>query len=321
MFDIVMSLYNKAAFVGATIDAVIAQTHRDWRLFVVDDGSTDTSAEVVRAYGDPRIALIEQSNQGVGPARNAGIAAGSQAWIALLDADDLWNADHLHELAAVIERFPEAVLAGCGFTRFTGSFTPQAQSGGRQKRHLVRYFADCARGRELFFTSSAAVRRSAIGTVGAFEPLPGNEDVELWARLALAGPIAVSERKTVYYRLATGGITERGMGGRAQPPRPMRREEMSSTIPTLTRLLPTVSDKRLRKDVRAYMDSRVGLALVEAVLSGDFDYARHVRTLYESKPTGKARIAHMLARLPGPMARAAVAGGRALQRALRRLRG
>lgn len=298
-----MSLYNKEAFVGATIDSVLAQTHRDWRLYIVDDGSTDASAEVVRNYDDPRIILIQQHNRGVGPARNAGIAAGSARWIAFLDADDVWNTDHLQEIALLIERFPEAVLAGCGFSRFSGSLMPRQSSDGLPDRRLVRYFADCARGLELFFTSSAAVRRSAIEQVGKFEPLPGNEDVELWARVALAGPVAVSARKTVNYRLETGGITERGMGGKAMASRPMRREDMSSTIPTLTRRLPDVMDKQLAADIRTYMDSRVGLTLVQSALAGDMNYARHVRTLYEGRPRGKASVAAAIIRLPGPLAR------------------
>ena len=58
MFDVVMSLYNKATFVEATIRAVIAQSFADWRLFVVDDGSTDGGAEIVSQFDDPRITLI-----------------------------------------------------------------------------------------------------------------------------------------------------------------------------------------------------------------------------------------------------------------------
>ena len=98
MFDIVISLYNKEKFIGATIEAVLAQTCRDWRLFIVDDGSTDRGAEIVRGFDDPRISLIRQQNQGVGPARNTCAHAGAAKWIAFLDADDLWNAGHLAEL-------------------------------------------------------------------------------------------------------------------------------------------------------------------------------------------------------------------------------
>lgn len=307
MFDIVMSLYNKEKFVTATIKAVLAQTYEDWRLIVVDDGSADRGADVVAGYDDPRIRLIRQGNRGVGTARNAGIRAGSAEWIALLDADDVWNVDHLEELDGLRRDFPQAVLIGSGFTRFSGAITPPTLSGGSRERRLARYFAECARGRELFFTSSAAVRRTALGEVGEFEDLPGNEDVELWARLALHGAVAVSSKHTANYRVDTGGITEEGMGGHKPAPKPMRREELSSTIPMLDRALPGVADPVLRQDIVAYMDSRIGLRLVSAVLERDFDYARHLISLYKGKPRGKAWVAALIARLPKLLARSAVA--------------
>src|SRR5947209_862199 len=228
MFDIVIALYNKEKFVEATIDSVLRQSYKEWRLFVVDDGSSDRGAELVRNYRDPRITFIQQENRGVGPARNAGIRAGNSDWIAFLDADDLWNADHLEELDALRRSYPEAVLAGCAFTRFSGMVSLAQRSPGPGTRRLARYFAECARGRELFFTSSAGVRRSALDVVGDFEPLPGNEDVEMWARLALHGPVTVSDRPTVNYRVGTGGLTDLRT---SEGHKPLRREQLSSTIP------------------------------------------------------------------------------------------
>lgn len=318
MFDIVMPLYNKEAFVGATIDAILAQSFGDWRLFVVDDGSTDGGSALVQGYADPRIMLIRQANLGVGPARNAGIAAGRAQWIAFCDADDVWNADHLRELGALRTQFPEAALIGCAFRRFSGAAVPTIRSPGDPLRRLARYFRECAQGRELLLTSSAAVRRSAIVEVGGFERLPGNEDVELWARLALYAPVAVSSRATVNYRVDTGGISERGMGGRKAPDKPTRREELSSAIPTLDRALDWVTDPALRDDIIAYTDSRIGIRLTAAVLERDIAYARKLRPLYRAKPLGKARVAAAIARLPAPLARWSVAAATRLRRMLRR---
>jgi hypothetical protein len=315
VFDVVMPLYNKEKFVAETIESVLAQSFPDWRLFVVDDGSTDRGADVVRGYGDPRITLIEQVNQGVGPARNAGIRAGKAEWIAFIDADDLWNADHLEELNALRRSFDDAVLIGCAFRRFGGAIPRQQWTGGGERR-LARYFAECARGRELLVTSSAAVPRSALAATGEFKPLPGNEDVELWARLALHGPVAVSSRVTVNYRVDTGGITDAGVGAYQPGSRPMRREDFSSTIPTLEAALPQIGDPALRKDISHYMDSRVGLRLVAAVLQGDLTYARQVRAFYRGRPAGKAKAAAAIARLPAPLARLIVRAGLIAKRRL-----
>lgn len=305
MFDVVMPLYNKREFVGRTIASVICQSFTDWRLIVVDDGSSDGGADVVRHFDDPRISLIQQSNNGVGPARNAGIAASKAGWIAFLDADDLWNADHLAELDLLRRQFPESGLLGCAFGRFSGALEPKLQSSAGNRR-LARYFAECARGQELLVTSSAAVRRGAVDRVGPFEDLPGNEDVELWARLAIHWPVAVSGRQTVNYRVQSGGITDEGMRGCKTQARPVRREELSSTIPTLERKLADLMDARLHQDIIAYMDSRIGVRLTAAVLDGDIHYARQLRRLYRGKPLGKARVAAAIAALPPPLARAAI---------------
>ena len=310
MFDVVMPLYNKGKFVEATIESVLAQRHGEWRLFVVDDGSSDNGVELVRRFSDPRVKLIEQSNKGVGPARNRGIREGTADWIAFLDADDVWNPDHLEELAALRTAFPEAVLLGCAFRRFSGAVEP-GPSARQGRRRLSRYFADCARGQELLVTSSAAVSRAALAAVGDFKPLPGNEDVELWARLALTGPVAVSSRQTVNYRVDSGGITDTAR--RMRVGKPLRRAELSSAIPTLEDALPGLIDPTLRQDVNDYMDSRIGVRLVAAVLEGDMAYARQLRSLYRGNPKGKAMIGAAIARLPAPLARMLIRTGQRLR--------
>jgi hypothetical protein len=167
-------------------------------------------------------------------------------------------------------------------------------------------------------TSSSAVSRAAIGAAGGFKPLPGNEDVELWARLALHGPVAASSRCTVNYRTETGGITDAGMGGHKPKPKSTRREDLSSTIPILEAFLPQVNDRRLREDIIAYMDSRIGIRLVAAVLEGDIDYARRLLPLYRGKPIGKARAAAAVARLPAPLGKSIVATRSLIKRATSR---
>lgn len=307
MFDIVLTLYNKAPFIAETIASVRAQNFRKWRMFVVDDGSTDGGAEIVEALRDPRINLIRQDNQGVGPARNRGISAGGAEWIAFLDGDDIWNADHLAELDEVRRAVPDAALIGGGFQRFAGAARPLAASRGGPNRRPARYFYECARGAELFTTSSAAVSRRALEVVGAFKPLPGNEDVELWARLALHGPVAVSDKRTILYRTESGGITDKLARGPRH--RPLERDQLSSTIPTLTKLLPEIADQALVRDIAEYMDSRIGMSMVGALLSGEVAYARRLRALYRTRPLGLARWAALIAQLPRPIATLLVRAG------------
>ncbi len=113
---IVIPLYNKRSLVERAIRSIQEQTFEDWRLIVVDDGSTDDGGDIVRGIADGRIELIRQSNQGPGAARNAGIARAESEFIAFLDADDQWYPWYLanaldaikkNDVAMVISMFHE----------------------------------------------------------------------------------------------------------------------------------------------------------------------------------------------------------------------
>src|SRR5579863_46296 len=101
-FSVVVPLYNKALTVEATMAALLAQDFPDFEVVVVDDGSTDDGGRRVAAIRDPRIRAIRQSNSGVSVARNCGIEIAKAEWLALLDADDIWDADHLSKAACAI---------------------------------------------------------------------------------------------------------------------------------------------------------------------------------------------------------------------------
>ncbi len=88
MISIVIPLYNKIKSIARAIDSVLAQTYADWELVVIDDGSTDSSKDIVTSYTDPRIKYYYQSNAGVSTARNNGVQKAKGEWIVFLDADD-----------------------------------------------------------------------------------------------------------------------------------------------------------------------------------------------------------------------------------------
>jgi teichuronic acid biosynthesis glycosyltransferase TuaG len=92
---VVIPCYNAAKFIGATLDSVLVQTHRNVEVIVVDDKSTDSSAAIVREFAgrDKRVVLIEMQKNAGAPAapRNTGVRAARSPWIAFLDADDLWH--------------------------------------------------------------------------------------------------------------------------------------------------------------------------------------------------------------------------------------
>lgn len=99
LVSIITPLYNGERFLSATIDSVIAQTYKEWEMIIINDGSKDGGESIARAYAekDSRIKVLSQPNRGSAAARNNGIRMATGRYIALLDADDLWEPDFLEQ--------------------------------------------------------------------------------------------------------------------------------------------------------------------------------------------------------------------------------
>ena len=105
-FAVIIPAFNASATLRQAVDSVLAQTYAAHEIIVIDDGSTDTTAEVARSY-DTRVTLISQANSGVSAARNAGARAASAEWLCFLDADDWYYPERLAAYAAMIREVPD----------------------------------------------------------------------------------------------------------------------------------------------------------------------------------------------------------------------
>ncbi|WP_405324068.1 glycosyltransferase family 2 protein [Fibrobacter sp.] len=112
MISIVLPSYNRARIISNAIESILRQTYRDFELIVVDDGSTDNTEEVVRAFNDDRIVYVKQKNAGACVARNNGIAHARGEYIAFQDSDDIWHADKLEkQIAALVQNQADLVFS------------------------------------------------------------------------------------------------------------------------------------------------------------------------------------------------------------------
>ncbi len=109
-YSIVLPTYNRARFLDAAIDSVLAQSVNDWELVIVDDGSTDNTREIALRYKDERIKYYYQENLERSAARNNGIKRASGAFIAFLDSDDIYLPNHLEEAEKLIQSTSEEAL-------------------------------------------------------------------------------------------------------------------------------------------------------------------------------------------------------------------
>jgi glycosyltransferase involved in cell wall biosynthesis len=119
LVSVIVPAFNAATYIRQTLDSVLAQTYRTIEVIVVDDGSEDTTADIVEEFvaKDPRVRLIQQSNAGVGAARNTAIREARGTYLAPLDADDLWSPEKLETQVACMQKSgPNTGLVYCSST-------------------------------------------------------------------------------------------------------------------------------------------------------------------------------------------------------------
>ena len=201
---IVTPAWNMAPWIAETIRSAIAQTHTDWRMVVIDDGSTDATADVVAGFHDDRITLLRQANAGVSVARNRGLAAldASVDAVLCLDADDCLTADALARLVAALRAAPGTVAAAgpCAIT-------------GRVLRPPAGDLVEPLLRRNRFANGGHLLIRHAAA-VAAGPHIPGlayGEDWDYLIRLALIGPftVAAGRAPVLHVRVRPGGACHR----------------------------------------------------------------------------------------------------------------
>jgi glycosyltransferase involved in cell wall biosynthesis len=186
MVSVVIPAYNVERWLGGTMQSVLSQTYQDLEIIVVDDGSTDRTAQVVEAIKDERVSCIRQENRGLSGARNTGILAARGRYVALLDADDLFKPEKLERQVAVLDQCPSVGLVTCGFELIdeAGSHLGEERnwlSHPRIDLNLLLFWNP-------LLPSTLLIRRQWFDRVGLFdETLRRYEDWDLPIRLASAG--------------------------------------------------------------------------------------------------------------------------------------
>lgn len=163
--SVVIPAYNAAAFLGEAIVSVLSQRGPSCEVIVVNDGSTDDTAEVAAGYAQVR--LVNRSNGGIGAARNSGLREAKAPLIAFLDADDVWPAGRLQHMFAALASGVDAVFG-------------EAVEFGESREETPPQPA--------LLAGTLLMRREAAARVGAFqEGLHFGEFIDWWARAEEAG--------------------------------------------------------------------------------------------------------------------------------------
>jgi glycosyltransferase involved in cell wall biosynthesis len=195
--SVVLPAFNRERSIARAIDSVVAQDFEYFELNVVDDGSTDHTAEVARSYDDPRIRVISlERNRGSNVARNAGIEAASAPLIAFLDSDDVYLP---HKLATVVRAFDEDPALDVLVDSYVKVTSPNAKRRQIERRNpVIRSTDEFARhlfGRKLWKpTSSITVTRDAASRAGMFdESVKRRQDLDFLIRLSAFANCAATD--------------------------------------------------------------------------------------------------------------------------------
>lgn len=189
--SVVLSAHNDARWLPEAIESTLGQSHTDFELLLIDDGSTDDTLAVMERYArrDARIRVSSQANRGLARSLNVGLAQARAEWVARMDADDVMLPNRLERQLAFVQEHPQVAAASClnylineagdvfwqrASARFT---TPQAVQEARRNGELIE-----------IWHSSAILRRDVVLAVGGYRPeFSLTEDGDLWNRLLDAG--------------------------------------------------------------------------------------------------------------------------------------
>lgn len=190
LVSVIVPAYQAEAYLREALDSALKQDHEAFELIVIDDGSTDRTAEIAAAYP---VRLVRREQGGPAAARNSGLAVAKGEFITILDADDVWPPDRLSCQLAHLAAHPEQgiVLGLAEVFLSPGESRPAHDPGFAEGEKVIGHPA------------TMLARRDVFGVVGAFdEALRLSEDIDWLARASDAGIIAGRvDRTLLYYRI------------------------------------------------------------------------------------------------------------------------
>ena len=215
--SIIIPLYNGAAEIGKTIQALAKQTYQDLEIIIVDDGSKDNPGDVIAAIGDKRVIFVRQENQGPARARNNGLSRATGEYIMFLDHDDLLAPKAIEEAVKFLEEHPDYGVAYFDFIYYMAGTPPiyykhrlaRSWSGKEVFENMLRYGPMCN-------PSQALMRRSAMKDAVYENALVGSDDWDYFLQIASHGNLFGFIPKVLVYRELSRNSFTGGVAGRVK---------------------------------------------------------------------------------------------------------
>jgi len=198
--SVAMSVFNGEIFLAESIQSVLAQTMDDFEFIIIDDGSTDRSAEIIKGFDDPRIRYVHQTNKGLATSLNKAISLSRSDLIARIDSDDLWVPEKLKCQVEFMDKHPEVVLLGgeIQLIDMDGNYMYTVHKPHSDEEN--RRYLDI---KNMWTHSAVIFRQESVEKVGGYITTKYTyfEDYVLWHQLAKLGKVAQLDKVVTKYRV------------------------------------------------------------------------------------------------------------------------
>ena len=231
-FSVIISVYNKASHISATIASVLDQSFSEFEIIIINDGSTDESKDILDRIVDSRIQVIHQDNQGVSYARNKGISLAKSKYVALLDGDDLWEIDYLKRMYDTIQLYPDESVFTCAIAhKYEDSIVPVPYSFEQDSNVLKLNYFKASQKHSALSASSIVFKKDILQTTGDFNTnIRSGEDTDLWIRIGMHYSIVFICEILVHYVFDLKSLSNTNFNIEDKPPFDTYREEESKNI-------------------------------------------------------------------------------------------
>jgi len=286
-----MSVYNGQAFLAEAIESILGQTIREFEFLIIDDGSTDRTAEILAGYTsrDTRICVVRHENKGRAPSLNTGIGLAAGKYIARMDADDVAMPYRFEEQLEFMERHPEVGLLGGAAELITATghviktVRPPLEDA-EIKSLMLRYNA--------MFHPTVVMRKEVALAAGKYrKALLDADDYDLWLRISERSRLANLGKTVLQYRIHSDQVSIRNLEHQTQcvlaarAAATLRKRGMADPLSDVEEITPQLLDNL----------GVTAAEIQEALLVAFGSWTEILRT---RDPEGALRVIEALLRLP-----------------------
>jgi len=232
LVSVLTTVYNAEEYLNMAIDSILLQTYKNFEFILIDDGSSDHSVHIIKAYSDPRIKLISQKNQGLQTSLNRGISIAKGKYIARMDHDDISYPTRLEKQVSFLENNEEIAVVGSSFDIIDtdSGIVGASYHLDRDEDIRIEFLV-----RNPFGHGTMMIRKKILEDVGGYDINEPVEDYDIWWRIAKAYKVANIPEMLYGWRVVPTGMSS---GGSAKRQKPITKFMASiweeSTIPKLS---------------------------------------------------------------------------------------